>query len=579
MTKGYRCYETETLCLEQVKPGEKRSGMLELSGGEFTVPATVICGNDTGRTVLITAGIHAAEYVGIQAALELAREIRAEAVTGRIILVKAVNRPDFERRLGSISREDGKNLNRVFPGDRRGTVTERLARAVVDTLHREADYYIDLHSGDDYERLTPYVYYAGKAEAEVTEISRQMARQTDVPYMVRSQVSSGGSYNYAASCGIPSVLLERGGMGGWDPEEVRSMEKDVRSILDYLGICPSGEQSRDHYPLDVTDIQYQSASCFGLWYPARRPGDLFSRGDLLGVTRDYEGNILEESVAQESGVILYQTGSLQVCENGPMIAYGKIDGHSDDRKEQIAGYWTRRSEDFLAQRREELHSPLAVRFLGILKENLPKDRPLKILDVGCGTGFFTILLAKEGHDVTGIDLTPGMIRGAGRLAGEELPEEQKNRCHFQVMDAENLDFPAGAFDAVVSRNLTWTLPDAEQAYREWCRVLKEDGILLNFDADYGKEDCTDSRGLPRNHAHHRLGSGMLEECERIKRQLPISSCSRPGWDLEALQEAGMTCFQIRLGIGKEIYLEKDQFYNPTPLFLLKAWRQPAARNG
>ena len=140
----------------------------------------------------------------------------------------------------SVSREDGKNLNREFPGDPMGTVTERLAAAVVKHLHKEADYYIDLHSGDDYEELAPYIYYAGKADPEVTRISREMARQADVPYMVRSEVDSGGSYNYAASRGIPSVLLERGGMGAWSGEEVQSAKKDVRSILDYLGICPGG---------------------------------------------------------------------------------------------------------------------------------------------------------------------------------------------------------------------------------------------------------------------------------------------------------------------------------------------------
>ena len=570
MTEGYRKYETAEICLKEIKAGEKKSGMLELSGGEFSVPATVIQGTAPGKTVLITAGIHAAEYVGIQAAVELAAELEPERVKGRILLVKAVNRTDFEGRSGSVSREDGKNLNREFPGNAEGTVMERLARAVVDTLHREADYYIDLHSGDDYEELTPYIYYAGKAEPQVTEISRQMARQADVPYMVRSDVGAGGSYNYAASCGIPSVLLERGSMGGWTMEEVQSTKKDVRSILDYLNIYPAGHIPRTHYPLDVTEVQYQAASCFGLWYPEKRPGDLFGRGELLGVTRDYEGNILEESIAEESGVILYQTGSLQVCSNGPMIAYGKIDYRSDDRKEQIAGYWTRRSEDFLAQRREELHSPLAGRFLDILRKNLPGGRKLKILDVGCGTGFFSILLAREGHEVTGIDLTPGMISGAEMLAGEELTEKERERCRFLVMDAENPDFDGGTFDAVVSRNLTWTLPDAAAAYREWCRVLKEDGVLLNFDADYGKEDCRDSRGLPGNHAHHRLGAGMLEECERMKRQLAITSCSRPGWDLEALEAAGMKSFQIALEIGKEIYLEKDQFYNPTPLFLIKA---------
>ena len=375
--------------------------------------------------------------MGIQAAVELAAELEPERVKGRILLVKAVNRADFERRSGSVSREDGKNLNREFPGRADGTVMERLARAVVDTLHREADYYIDLHSGDDYEELTPYIYYAGKADPQVTEISRQMARQADVPYMVRSDVGAGGSYNYAASCGIPSVLLERGSMGGWTMEEVQSTKKDVRSILDYLDIYPAGHIPRTHYPLDVTEVQYQAASCFGLWYPEKRPGDLFGRGELLGVTRDYEGNVLEESIAEESGVILYQTGSLQVCGNGPMIAYGKIDYRSDDRKKQIAGYWTRRSEDFLAQRREELHSPLAGRFLDILRRNLTAGRKLKILDVGCGTGFFSILLAREGHEVTGIDLTSGMIRGAEILAGEELTEKRGSAAVFWSWTRKN----------------------------------------------------------------------------------------------------------------------------------------------
>ena len=57
--------------------------------------------------------------------------------------------------------------------------------------------------------------------------------------------------------------------------------------------------------------------------------------------------------------------------------------------------------------------------------------------MGCGTGFFSILLAREGYEVTGIDLTPGMIRGAEELAAEELSAEERSRCRFQVMDAEN----------------------------------------------------------------------------------------------------------------------------------------------
>ena len=64
------------------------------------------------------------------------------------------------------------------------------------------------------------------------EASRKMAEQVDVPYMVQSNVSTGGAYNYAAStCDIPAVLLERGRMGTWEREEVDSMRRDVRNIL------------------------------------------------------------------------------------------------------------------------------------------------------------------------------------------------------------------------------------------------------------------------------------------------------------------------------------------------------------
>ena len=87
-------------------------------------------------------------------------------------------------------------------------------------------------------------------------------------------------------------------------------------------------------------------------------------------------------MAQENGVILYQTGSLQVCENGPMIAYGKIDYHSDDRKEQIAGYWSKRSRDFLEQRRQELHSSLADRFPGDPAEASAGEKATE--NPGCG---------------------------------------------------------------------------------------------------------------------------------------------------------------------------------------------------
>ena len=551
-----------------VQPGKKWSGELELANGDIRLPATVLHGHGTGKTMLITAGVHAGEYVGIQAAIELSQKLKIEKVNGTIIIVKVMNRPAFEARNGSMGLDDGKNLNREFPGNPDGTEMERLAWAISQELQPAADYYIDLHSGDDYEKLIPYVYYAGAAAGEVVSLSRQMAEQVDVPYMVKSNVASGGSYNYAASQGIPSILIERGGMGDWTYEEVRSTRRDVRNILCHLGIYQGLKDFRTYYPLDVADVRYQDAEENGLWYPFKKVGDMIQEGDILGEVRDYEGNVKEVSVAEFDGVLLYQCGTLQVLGNGPMVTYGRIVSRYDERKERIVNYWEKRSDSFLVQKRQELHSAMAERWMKEIRGQLPEGKKLRILDVGCGAGFFSILLAKEGHQVTGIDLTPDMIKNARLLA-----EEEKVSCEFQVMDAENPEFQEETFDVVISRNLTWTLPHVQHAYQEWIRVLKKGGILLNFDANYGITDFSNVADLPENHAHNILGDDMMRECEEIKRQLPISSYSRPAWDLETLGALELKEFKLDLGISSRIYLEKDAFYNPTPLFMLRTTKK------
>lgn len=545
-------------------PGEIWNGYLELNHGEFRLPTTILHGKRTGKTILITAGVHAGEYVGIQAAIELAQKLKIHKVTGTIVIVKVMNVPAFEKRKGSLGLTDNKNLNWEFPGNAEGTEMERLAFAAVRELQPVADYYIDLHSGDDYEQLTPYVYYAGMADEQVVSESRRMAEQVDVPYMVRSYVASGGFYNYAASQGVPSILIERGEMGGWTYEEVRSTRRDVRNILCHLGIYQGQKDYRTYYPLEVTDICYQDASQDGLWYPFKKAGDMIQESEILGEVRDYDGKLREISIAESDGVILYQTGTLQVLGNSPMIAYGRIVNPYDERKERIVHYWEKRSSDFLIHKRAELHSAMAERWLDEIRKQIPDKKGLRILDVGCGAGFFSVLLAKEGHQVTGVDLTPDMIENARCLA-----QEEKVDCEFRVMDAENLSFPEDCFDVVISRNLTWTLPDVRRAYREWIRVLKKGGVLLNFDANYGMSDFTDMSVLPENHAHQEIGDEMMRECEEIKRQLPISSYSRPAWDLETLGAMKLQEFTMDLGISSRIYLEKDEFYNPTPMFMLR----------
>ena len=86
----------------EVCAGEKKDGYLELADGKFELPVTIFHGAQNGKTVLVTAGIHAGEYVGIQAVMELSQKLKIEKVAGTIILMKVVNRQSFEKRGGSL---------------------------------------------------------------------------------------------------------------------------------------------------------------------------------------------------------------------------------------------------------------------------------------------------------------------------------------------------------------------------------------------------------------------------------------------------------------------------------------------
>ena len=115
---------------------------------------------------------------------------------------------------------------------------------------------------------------------------------------------------------------------------------------------------------------------------------------------------------------------------------------------------------------------------------------LRILDIGTGPGFFPMILAEAGYHVTAIDYTPGMLEKAAENAAKFIGEKSRN-IEFKRMDAQALEFEDESFDVIISRNLTWNLPHPEMAYKEWLRVLKKGGKLLNFDANwYGSVSYT-----------------------------------------------------------------------------------------
>ena len=219
---------------------------------------------------------------------------------------------------------------------------------------------------------------------------------------------------------------------------------------------------------------------------------------------------------------------------------------------RVLTYWTQRAHDFGIVRENELYNGMSARWLSELEGRFPNKKDLKILDVGTGTGYFAILLSKAGYAVTGIDLTPAMIDEAKALA-----EKLNLSAGFRVMNAQELEFQSESFDVIVSRNLTWTLPDPYKAYGEWFRVLRPGGVLLNYDADYAEQIRDDdsqnmSVSCDSPYGHVGMTETLAEENASITMSMSISRVARPDWDLGALGDIGFVNCRADKTVGSRV---------------------------
>jgi SAM-dependent methyltransferase len=139
----------------------------------------------------------------------------------------------------------------------------------------------------------------------------------------------------------------------------------------------------------------------------------------------------------------------------------------------IAAYWNTAADDFDEEPDHGLRAERTRAAWDRLLRRWAPPLPADVLDLGCGTGSLTALLAGAGHRVTGVDLAPAMVEAArAKLAAAELPGT------FLLGDAAAPPVGEERFDLVVVRHVMWTLPDPEAALRRWAGLLRPGGALL-----------------------------------------------------------------------------------------------------
>ena len=140
-----------------------QSGTLSLFE-DVEIPFAVIQGTRPGPRLLVTAGVHGSEFCSIEAAIRLMR-IPPEQIKGTLTILPIVNTQGFYKRSIYVMPQDGKNLNRMFPGRPDGSTSERVAHWLVTQAYPRADAYLDLHGGDLDEALVPFSIVPRESDA------------------------------------------------------------------------------------------------------------------------------------------------------------------------------------------------------------------------------------------------------------------------------------------------------------------------------------------------------------------------------------------------------------------------------
>jgi len=304
-------------------PGEKRYGINEFSvqGQPYRLPMWLVNGSTPGPTLAVTAGVHAAEYASIAAALDLGQRLDPKTLRGRAIVVPVMNMPAFGARSIYVCPLDGKNPNRVFPGNAQGTASEQIADWMFKNVISQAGFYCDLHGGDLIEALVPFTIFFGSGNDKVDSAALEMAKVFGIHYLVRSTTPPGSTIFAAATAGIPAILTEAGGQGIWTKEDVDAHVDGLDRLLRHLGMTAGPPPAAKPFTL-LEQFLWLRSQHEGFWYPAVPVNAAVKKGQDLGSVKDWEGRVLQTASSPADGRVLFIVTSLAINNNDPLLAVG-----------------------------------------------------------------------------------------------------------------------------------------------------------------------------------------------------------------------------------------------------------------
>lgn len=281
----------------------------ESAWGAVMIPVTVVKNGD-GPTALLTGGNHGDEYEGITSLLKLSSSLQPEDVSGRVIIVPCMNTPAVMagKRTSGL---DGGNLNRSFPGNPDGGVTEQIADYFTRVLVPMSDVVLDLHSGGRTLDILPFGASHVLDDKGQQQAALEGAKAFGAPYaMVMFELDAEKLFDTACERqGKVFVATELGGGGTSTPDSMAITERGVRNFLIHYGLIqgevemPQGGQQYLDMPDAGCYVQSQHSGVLELLVAL---GDSVTRGQPIARVYDMtrSGSAPVTYHAERDGVLM-----------------------------------------------------------------------------------------------------------------------------------------------------------------------------------------------------------------------------------------------------------------------------------
>ncbi|MDH3649044.1 MAG: succinylglutamate desuccinylase/aspartoacylase family protein [Saprospiraceae bacterium] len=307
-----------------IKPGE--SGEISLhvgrlpSGARISIKTHVFNSEQPGPTMLVLAGLHGDEINGMEIVRRaLSGGLFEELVCGRVVVMPVLNVYGFI----NFSREvpDGKDVNRSFPGNYRGSLAARVARMLTKKVLPIIDFGVDFHTGGDNRFNFPQIRYSRRDDA-----AEECALQFAAPFIIEKPVIAKTLRKTAKTQGTPIIVFEGGEALRLDGFVIESALKGLRRLLHARGMLEQADEA--HYVVSLKKTSWIRASHAGIFIWSKKSGTKIQKGETLGAIFDPYGATRIAVTATRDGYIIGHN-------NTPVVHQGDALFHLGYESEQV----------------------------------------------------------------------------------------------------------------------------------------------------------------------------------------------------------------------------------------------------